>query len=138
MNLLIERKQKSDEGFDTLEMDIRKLTRKAYPTLNQQSLEPICVNHFVNAITDSYIKRRLREDLPTTLDRALTIARQLQAAECLDVKPVAAPRKSRRSKVPDSKDSDLSSQNTGALNSKSKSKTAGSSEPSDQDWQALI
>lgn len=64
MNLISQKQQGKDETIEALARDIAKLARRAYPTSDKMIYESVCVNHFINALSDQQLRTKLREHFP--------------------------------------------------------------------------
>ena len=73
------RKQKKDESFSILAADIQRLALKAYPSVDTVTRDTIATDHFVNAISNTGVRQKLREKHPKDLSNAIKQAHQLLA-----------------------------------------------------------
>ncbi|XP_060072938.1 uncharacterized protein LOC132552764 [Ylistrum balloti] len=73
-----------EESISDLSRAIRKLTRQAYPKAQQQVLETLSVDYFIDAIVDPDIRLRLREAQLETLTQAETLAVRLESYKLAD------------------------------------------------------
>ena len=73
------RQQKKGETFSILAAEIQKLTMKSYPQLDALGRDIIATGHFVNSISNSMVRQKLREKHPKDLSTAIKEARQIQA-----------------------------------------------------------
>lgn len=74
------RRRKVGETLLDLSIDIKCLCGEAYPTLNSDSMEQACIDHFTDALGALLAKDVIRSK-PTTLDKALSEALELEALE---------------------------------------------------------
>ena len=79
------RRRKVGESLLDLSIDIKHLCGEAYATLSSASLEQACVDHFTDAIGATLAKDVIRSK-PSTLDKALSEALELEALELRAVK----------------------------------------------------
>ena len=73
------RKQQKDETYASLAAGIEKLTQKAYPQVDESVRNLIATRSFMDAILDGSIREKLRERMPSTLEKALKDVRQIAA-----------------------------------------------------------
>lgn len=73
-----------NESIAELANAIRKLTRQAYPGAQSSLIDILSLDHFIDALTDSEIKLRLREARPTNLNAAETLAVRLESYRLAD------------------------------------------------------
>ena len=59
--------------------DIQKLTIKSYPDVRQTVRDQIATDFFVNAISSSTVRQKVREKHPKELTSAIKEARQISA-----------------------------------------------------------
>jgi hypothetical protein len=76
-------KQKG-ETISQLSQDIYRLTRNTYASASKEVIEAIALDHFIDAITDSEIRLRLKEISPKTLLEAEQAAIRLEAFRTAD------------------------------------------------------
>ena len=72
------------ETIQQLAMSIRKLTRQSYPNASQDVIEALSLDHFIDALTETEIRLRLREVSPKTLSEAEKIAVRMEAHRIAD------------------------------------------------------
>ena len=68
------RYQEKGETLPELAQNIRKLTRLAYPSASTEVVEILAIEQFTEAINDSDIRLRLREQGPNTMSEVETWA----------------------------------------------------------------
>ena len=73
------RRQKKDESFAVLAADIQRLAIKAYPGVHSGMHDTIATDHFVNSLSSSVVRQKLREKHPKDLSVAIKEARQIMA-----------------------------------------------------------
>lgn len=78
--MLKARGRKVGETLLDLNIDIKRLCGKAYPSLSTASLEQACIDHFTDALGATLAKDGIRSK-PLTLDKALSEALELEALE---------------------------------------------------------
>jgi len=67
-----------------LATDIRSLVDLAYQDLSTPVQERFAVQHFLDALTEKDDRLYLRREKPSTLDEALSLARELESLLLLD------------------------------------------------------
>ena len=72
------------ETIQELAQSIKKLVRQAYPGVNKEVIETLSLDNFIDAITDSEIRMRVRELSPKSLDEAEQICVRLEAYKIAD------------------------------------------------------
>lgn len=72
------------ETIQQLAMSIRKLTRQSYPNVSLEVIEALSLDHFIDALSDTDIRLRLREVAPKTLAEAEKIAITIEAYRLAD------------------------------------------------------
>ena len=65
-------------------LNIRKLTRQAYPAANSDLIDTLALDHFIDSLLDSEIRIRLRECCPKTIQEAETLAVKMEAQRIAD------------------------------------------------------
>ncbi|XP_069110225.1 uncharacterized protein [Argopecten irradians] len=73
-----------DETIPELAQAIKRLTRKAYPNAASDMIELLSLDYFIDAITDTEVRLRLREVGPKTISEAERIAVRLEAHRIAD------------------------------------------------------
>ena len=73
------KRQGGKETYESLSLEIQKLTKKAYPSADIITRDKLAKDAFVNAVADDYVRGKLREHNPTVLKDALLEARRLAA-----------------------------------------------------------
>ena len=76
-------KQKG-ESIAQLAHAIKKLTRQSYPKASQDLIEALALDHFIDAISETEIRLRLREVGPKSLSEAEAIAVRMEAHRIAD------------------------------------------------------
>lgn len=72
------------ETIPELAQSIKKLTRQSYPKVSQDVIEALALDHFIDALTETEIRLRLREVGPKTLAEAEKIAVRMEAHRIAD------------------------------------------------------
>ena len=72
------------ETIPELAQAIKKLTRQSYPKVSQDVIEALALDHFIDALTETEIRLRLREVGPKTLTEAEKIAVRMEAHRIAD------------------------------------------------------
>lgn len=72
------------ETIPELAQAIKKLTRQSYPKATLDVIETLALDHFIDALTESEIRLRLREVGPKSLSEAETIAVRMEAHRIAD------------------------------------------------------
>ena len=72
------------ESIPELAQAIKKLVRQAYPGVNKDVIETLAIDNFVDALTDSDIRLRVRELGPKTLADAERTALRLESHKIAD------------------------------------------------------
>ena len=78
------RTRHTGETIQELAQAIKKLVRQAYPGVNKEVIETLSLDNFIDAITDSEIRMRVRELSPKSLDEAEQICVRLEAYKVAD------------------------------------------------------
>lgn len=78
------RTRNKGETIPELAQAIRKLVRQAYPGVNKDVIETLSLDNFVDALTDSDIRLRVRELGPKSLAEAEQIAVRMEAHKIAD------------------------------------------------------
>ena len=78
------RTRNKGETIQELAQAIKKLVRQAYPRVNKEVIETLSLDNFIDAITDSDIRMRVRELSPKSLDEAEQICVRLEAYKIAD------------------------------------------------------
>lgn len=81
---LLTRRQSEGESLQMLATDIRSLVDLAYQDLSTPVQERFAVQHFIDALTEKDDRLYLRREKPSTLDEALSLARELESLRLLD------------------------------------------------------
>lgn len=72
------------ETIPELAQAIKKLTRQSYPKVSQDVIEALALDHFIDALTETEIRLRLREVGPKSLTEAEKIAVRMEAHRIAD------------------------------------------------------
>ena len=72
------------ETIPQLATSVKKLVKQAYPGINQDAIEALSLDNFVDAMPDSDIRFRLRELGPKTMAEAEQIAVRMEAHKIAD------------------------------------------------------
>ena len=72
------------ETIPELAQSIKKLVRQAYPGVNKDVIETLSLDVFIDALTDSDIRLRVRELGPKTLAEVEKIALRLESHKIAD------------------------------------------------------
>lgn len=78
------RVRNKNETIPELAQAIKKLTRQAYPEINKDVIETLSLDNFIDAITDSDIRMRLRELGPKTITEAERVSVRMEANKIAD------------------------------------------------------
>lgn len=78
------RRQKEGESLQMLASDVRSLVDLAYQDVALTVQERFAVQHFVDALNDKEDRLHLRRSKPSSLDEALSLARELESLRLLD------------------------------------------------------
>ena len=78
------RTRNKGETIQELAQAIKKLVRQAYPGVNKDVIETLSLDNFIDAITDSDIRMRVRELSPKSLEEAEQICVRLEAYKIAD------------------------------------------------------
>lgn len=78
------RVRNKSESIPELAQAIRKLVRQAYPGVNKDVIETLSIDNFIDALTDSDIRLRVRELGPKTLAEAERTALRLESHKIAD------------------------------------------------------
>ena len=81
---LLNRQQFEGESLPMLATDIRSTVDLAYQDLGVDVQERFAVQHFIDALSDKDDRLYLRQEKPGTLDKALSLARELDSLRLLD------------------------------------------------------
>ena len=81
---LLNRRQFEGESLQMLATDIRSMVDLAYQDLGNSVQERFAVQHFIDALSDKEDRLYLRREKPSTLDDALSLARELESLRLLD------------------------------------------------------
>ena len=82
------RTRNKGETIPELAQAIKKLVRQAYPGVNKEVFETLSLDYFIDAITDSDLRLRLREAGPKSLEDAEQTAVRIEAYKIADKDPV--------------------------------------------------
>ena len=72
------------ESIAELAQAIKKLSRQAYPKASLDVIEALALDHFIDALSETEIRLRLREVGPKTLNEAESIAVRMEAHRIAD------------------------------------------------------
>lgn len=72
------------ETIPELAQAVKKLTRQSYPNASLDVIEALALDHFIDALSESEIRLRLREVGPKTLSEAEKIAVRMEAHRIAD------------------------------------------------------
>lgn len=72
------------ESIAQLAHSVKKLTRQSYPNASANVVEALALDHFIDALSESEIRLRLREVGPKTLSEAEAIAVRMEAHRIAD------------------------------------------------------
>ena len=78
------RTRNKGESIPELAQAIKKLVRQAYPGIHKDLIETLSIDHFVDALTDSDIRLRVREFDSKTLADAERTAHRLESHKIAD------------------------------------------------------
>ncbi|MCG7876662.1 MAG: hypothetical protein N0C90_10055 [Candidatus Thiodiazotropha endolucinida] len=78
------RSRTKGESIPELAQAIKKLVRQAYPGVNKDVIETLSIDHFIDALSDSDIRLRVRELGPKTLADAERTALRLESHKIAD------------------------------------------------------
>ena len=78
------RTRRKGETIPELAQAIKKLTRQSYPKVSQDVIEALALDHFIDALTETEIRLRLREVGPKTLTEAEKITVRMEAHRIAD------------------------------------------------------
>ena len=78
------RTRNKGETIPELAQVIKKLVRQAYPGVNKEVIETLSLDYFIDAITDSDLRLRLREAGPKSLENAEQTAVRIEAYKIAD------------------------------------------------------
>ena len=73
-----------NESIAELAQAIKKLSRQAYPNATLDVIEALALDHFIDALSESEIRLRLREVGPKTLSEAESVAVRMEAHRIAD------------------------------------------------------
>ena len=73
-----------DESISELAQSVKKLTRQAYPSATSEIIDVLAIDYFVDALTDTDIRLRLREVGPKSITEAEKIAARFEAHRIAD------------------------------------------------------
>ena len=73
------RRRQKDETLPELAQALRRLTRYAYPEAPAELREVLARDHFIDALADFDTRWKIKQGSPTTLNKALDIAVELEA-----------------------------------------------------------
>ena len=83
-NPLKSRTRNKGETIQELAQAIKKLVRQVYPGINEDVIETLSLDNFIDAITDSDIRMRGQELCPKSLEEAEQICVHLEAYKIAD------------------------------------------------------
>jgi len=72
------RRQEKGEALESLVRDIRRLVKKAHPESTADERDRTCKSHFIEALRDVSVRRKIRDFRPETLDDAEAMARRFR------------------------------------------------------------
>ena len=73
------RSQKKGESYSALAADLQRLVMKSYPdTVGHITNEKMAVDYFVNAVSNTKVRRKLRQKHPKEMSLAIKEARQIE------------------------------------------------------------
>ncbi|CAG2251941.1 unnamed protein product [Mytilus edulis] len=75
---LTERRQKASESLPELGQSIRRLINQAYPTVPEDVRDTLAKQYFIEALTDSEMRIRIKQSRPHGLNDALRVAVELE------------------------------------------------------------
>ena len=78
------RTKNKGETIQELSKAIKKLVRHAHPSINKDVIETLSLDNFIDAITDSDIRMRVRELSQTSLEEAEQICVRIEAYKIAD------------------------------------------------------
>ena len=70
--------QSPEETLESLSLEIQKLTLRAFPTTDAQTRDRLSRDSFINALSNSSLREKVRDRAPPTLKEALKEAKRLQ------------------------------------------------------------
>ena len=73
-----------NESIPELSQSIKKLTRRAYPTADLAVIDTPALDYFIDALTDSDMRLRLREMRPKNIDEAEVLAIRFETYKLAD------------------------------------------------------
>ena len=73
------RSKQRSEGWPEFAEDIRLLADRAYPNLQDEAREQICLTHFLGQITIPHIAFSVKQSHPKTLDEAVTATLEMES-----------------------------------------------------------
>jgi hypothetical protein len=73
-----------NESIPELSQSIKKLIRRAYPTADSAVIDTLALDFFINALTASDMRLRLREMRPKNLDEAEVLAIRFETYKLAD------------------------------------------------------
>ena len=75
---LTERRQKPAESLPELSQAIRRLVNLAYPTVPENVRDTLAKQHFIEALSDSKMRLRIKQSRPQNLNDAIRLAVELE------------------------------------------------------------
>ena len=67
------------ESWADLANDLRKLTIKAYPDLDEPATDKLALTHYLMAINDIQLSLSVKQKVPSSLDEAVSHTLQVEA-----------------------------------------------------------
>ena len=71
--------RRKDQTLPELAQRTRRLTRQAYPEATEATRETLARDHFIDALPDPYVRWRIQQNRPKSLQDAVTTAIELEA-----------------------------------------------------------
>ena len=78
------RRQQENEGVQALSADIRSMSTFAFQDLSSDTQERFAVKHFIDSVKDRDDRLRLWRDKSCAMDKALSLACELETFHLLD------------------------------------------------------
>ena len=73
------RLRKRNEPLMALAQDLKKLTRKAFPTANQELCEQLTLNYFIDALNDGEMEWNVYQGKPKSVEQAVSLAMEYES-----------------------------------------------------------